>query len=127
VPQAIQRSINFPIYYPVQAKLPNGYELIKNSFTTPASDVVLYTVKYPAGKFIFSQQQRPSSNDIANFESQRIPIHYTMATPIGQAAVGVIGGQTIISLPTSNSWLLITGPQLARQKDILAVLNSLTK
>jgi len=126
VPANIRRAVGFAIYYPAATKLPPGYALRTNSFSMPASGVVVYQVDFPAGHFAVSEEAAPSASDLANFNNQRLPVHYNLNTGLGTASVGVIGKQTVISLPTHNqTWILITGPQVTHQKDIQALVNSL--
>jgi hypothetical protein len=130
VPKNISKSVNFPIYYPDQKKLPSGYTLSKSSFKSPQPGAVLYSVQYDNGKkLVFSVQQKPSDSDLAAFVKNYIPIHRQVLTLVGTATVGAIGPQTVVSLPTdSNTWIIVTGPANAYGTDNLAqVLKALKK
>jgi hypothetical protein len=129
VPQNLTTSVSFPIYYPDPQKLPAGYSLDKTSFTSPTKNVVLYTVNYGQNKkLIFSLQPRPSDNDLKNFNTQRIPIHIEFQSNLGNAELGIIGNQAIVSLPTNdNLWIIVTGPQNLTEKQVAPVLNDLIK
>ena len=131
VPKSIRQSVNFPIYYPDPKKLPAGYNLNQSSFKSINSDAIAYSVSYSNNKkLIFSVQKKPSDNELANFNKQYIPIHRQVLTLVGTATEGVIGSQTVVSLPAndSNAWIIITGPSDAYATTNLAqVLKAIRK
>jgi hypothetical protein len=129
VPERIQALVNFPIYYPNSQKLPAGYSLDKTSFTSPAKDVVLYTISYDQNKkMVFSLQTKPSDNDLKTFNNQRIPVHIEFQTKLGKAELGIIGSQAIVSLPTNdNVWIIVTGPQNLTQAQVAPIIESLIR
>lgn len=128
VPKNISRQLSFPVYYPDPKKLPAGYTLDTASFTSPEQGVVLYAVNYHGGKLVFSLQQKPSSADLEAFNQQRIPIHIEFTTKLGKAELGIIGNQAVVSLPTKdNLWIIVTGPQVLRERDIAPVIASLRR
>ena len=126
VPLAIRQSVGFSVYYPDPAKLPAGYRLDMQSFSNN-SLVVVYDVTYSGNqRLVFSVQQKPAATAIQNFTAKRLPLHLTVTTGIGTAAIGVIGTQTVVSLPTSgNAWLLVTGPLNTDQGKLSQVLQAL--
>lgn len=111
VPEQIRRSVPFAIYYPDPAKLPAGYHLDTNSFST-GNQAVLYTVKYAHNQHIvFTVQAKPSEADLKTFYANRLPLRTEVSTAVGTAAIGALGNQTIASLPTTGAaWLIITAP-----------------
>ena len=128
VPINIRGKVKFDVYFPVQSKLPNGYSLDINSFT--ANNVaVIYSVDFKSNiKLTFSIQQKPSPSDIQLFYSKYLPLHLIVNTPIGIGSIGVIGSQTVASLPTNtNSWVLITGPKNTNTNDLINILKSMKK
>ncbi len=128
VPGDVKHAVAFPVYYPQQSKLPAGYTLDTKSFT--ASDqAVIYAINYGSGqKITVSVQKRPSDNNLANFYKHSIPIHSDVLTMIGKAAVGAVGEQTMVSLPTNDrSWLIITGPATIDRDQLTQVLQSIVK
>lgn len=126
VPSQLTKDVNFPIYYPDPKKLPAGYTLDRGSFTSPAPGVILYAVNYNGGKLIFSIQQKPSASELKSFNTQRIPLHTSLKTKVGEAVIGAIGNQSIVSLPTnSNAWIIVTAPYATDQAKLADVLNVL--
>jgi hypothetical protein len=128
VPVSIQRKVNFPVYYPVQSKLPVGYTLNTSSFSV-GNGAAVYAVSYNQGKkIVFAVQQKPSAVDIQGFYTTHMPLHSDVNTPVGTAAIGVINQQTVVSLPTkSNAWLLITAPLNINQKHLKQVVQAIVK
>lgn len=130
IPKNISQSVSFPIYYPDQKKLPQGYTLSLKSFTSPQKGVILYSVKYKGKKLVFSLQKKPSDNDIQSFYLNYIPLRNKMQTQLGQAEIGAYrsGGnlQTVVSLPTNKgTWLIITAPYDINQNQLKQILDSL--
>lgn len=131
IPSNITKTVNFPLYYPNQKKLPVGYKLDTNSFQTPSQNVVVYSVIYSSQKkLVFSLQQKPSTDELASFNKQYLPIHRQVLTQVGTATEGAIGQQTVVSLPadTDNTWIIITGPSdIYGTANLTQVLRALTK
>jgi hypothetical protein len=128
VPSNVKKAVAFPVYYPLQSKLPDGYTLDTSSFR--ASDqAVVYTISYGQNqKIVTTVQKRPDDNELANFYKNTIPIHRDVLTLVGKAAVGAIGDQTFVSLPTDDtSWLILTGPSTIDRDQLDAVLKSIVK
>jgi hypothetical protein len=125
VPKSIAKQVSFPVYYPDPKHLPTGYKLDATSFTIPDKDVVLYAVKYSRGQLAFSVQAKPSEAELKQFTSQRIPLHTNLKTDVGEAAIGAIGNQSVVSLPTENAWIIVTGPYATDQSKLANVLKAL--
>lgn len=127
VPQNIKQAVSFPIYYPDAKKLPAGYTFNPASFST-GSGAVEFTVTNGGQKIAFTEQAKPSAQDLQNFASSRIPLHININTPVGTALLGAIGNNSVVSLPTNGStWLLAFAPSNLSQTSLEAVLNSLTR
>jgi hypothetical protein len=134
IPTSVSANLGFPIYYPSQSKLPNGYALNTHSFKRPIKNGVTYTVGYDNGKeIVFSLQSKPSSSSMQNFEASYIPLRNNYQTPVGQAELGAYdlkgNTETLVSLPVknSNTWIIITAPYNTNQNKLKQVLNSLEK
>jgi hypothetical protein len=131
VPKSVAQAVNFPVYYPDPQKLPAGYTLNTNSFTSPVKNGVTYSVSYDNGKkIVFSIQVKPTDSELQTFNSSYIPLRIDYQTPIGQAEIGAYNNhgdtQTLVSLPTkTNSWIIITAPYNIDQGNLKKVLSSL--
>jgi hypothetical protein len=125
IDKASAQTLGFDIYYPNQKLLPEGYVLDKKSFYY-SNQTIIYSVIYGNNqKIIFSDQVKPSSADLQDFNAKNIPLHTTENTSIGTATLGAIGSQSIASLPTkTNAWLIITAPGDINQQVLDKVLNS---
>jgi len=133
VPKSIQKQVNFHIYYPLQDKMPRGYEVDKSSFRTAESNVVLFSVDYGNGRsLVFSEAAKPAGDVIDKFNASAIPIHTQISTPVGKALVGAYGSgkdlRTIVSLPITNGpWLIVTAPSDINQADLQKVLQAISR
>jgi len=133
VPASISQAVDFPVYYPEQAKLPAGYTLDKGSFSSPVKNGVTYSVSYGANKkIVFSLQTKPSDNELQSFNSNYIPLRNDYQTPNGQAEIGAYNNhgtlETLASLPVSNGpWIIMTAPQDIDQNQLKQVIASLRR
>jgi hypothetical protein len=130
VPENIQKSVSFPVYYPDPKKLPVGYTLDASSFKNPVKDGITYNVNYGGGRLVFSVQPKPNDSELQNFASSYIPLNNQVQTSVGTAKIGAYDNhgalQTLVSLPTSsNSWLIITAPNKINQSDLKQVLKAI--
>ena len=104
VPRAISSQVDFPLYYPT--KFPSGFSLDTNSFSQ-SNKVVTYTVSYEGNKkLIFNIEVRPTNFDFEGFQSNATKI----SSSIGDAYVGSLGKNTVISITTEKSWIFIGVP-----------------
>jgi hypothetical protein len=133
VPENIQKSVSFPVYYPDPKKLPVGYTLDASSFKNPVKDGITYNVNYGGGRLVFSVQPKPSTTELDSFTASYIPLNNNYQTPIGQAELGAYnnGGkaatETLVSLPTDkNVWIIVTAPYNVNQDQLKEVLSSLS-
>ena len=126
IPSSYKSAVDYPVYYPDPSKLPANYHLNTNSFSTPAKGIILYTLSGKSGTVLnVSLQDKPSASNLKAFNSQRIPLHTTVDTPVGQAVVGAIGNQSVVSLPTSSkTWIIVTAPYDIDQSQLDQVLKS---
>lgn len=131
VPSKIAKAVDFPVYYPDPKKLPAGYTLDTTSFKNPVSNGISYSVDYGNGqKLVFSLQDKPSSSELQDFNSNYIPLHNDYKTPVGQAELGAYNNhgttESLISLPTNGkTWIIITAPYNTDQTKLKQVLSAL--
>ena len=118
--------LGFDIYYPNQKLLPQGYTLNKNSFSDN-DQAIIYTVSYGNNqKIVFSDQAKPSTDDLETFVAKNMPLSATYQTAVGKATIGAINAQSVVSLPTNtNAWLIITAPGNINQNQLNQLLNSI--
>jgi hypothetical protein len=128
VPLSIRRGVNFSVYYPDPAKLPAGCSLNTASFSS-GNQAVIYDVLCSSNKkIVFSVQQKPTATALQGFYKNHLPLHNDVKTNVGTAAIGAIGPQTVVSLPTNgNAWLIITTALPTNQTNLKQVLQTITK
>jgi hypothetical protein len=126
IPSYYRSSVDFPVYYPLPSKLPNGYTLASRSYTLPAKNVLVYAINYANGQHIdVSLQNKPSVTALSEFVRVHIPLHTVDNTSIGQATIGVLNNQTVASLPTNTgTWIITSAPININQLQLERVLGS---
>lgn len=129
VPLSISQAVNFPVYYPDQARLPAGYVFDTNSFRSPVENGVNYSINYGSGqRIVFTLQPKPSDSELKTFNASYIPLRTDFQTGIGQAEIGTYHQQTLASLPVAKGpWIVITAPPDIDQNQLKQVLQSLKK
>lgn len=104
IPHDITSQVDFPLYYPTE--LPAGFSLDKNSFTK-TNKVVTYVVTYEDDKkLIFNIQARPTNFDFDGFQSKG----KKLKSSLGDAYIGSLGQNTVVSIATSETWVFIGVP-----------------
>ena len=133
VPKSILSSVSYPVYYPSDSRLPEGYALDKSSIELVNPKVVILVVKYDSNNMVvFNEQANPGATIINQYQSNYIPIHTTVWTPLGNAILGAYNDghsiKTVVSLPVTNGpWIIVTAPSNINQTNLKEVLDSLTK
>lgn len=109
----------YSLFYP--RVLPPGFYIDKNSFEQ-TSAVTTYTIVYGGDKkLIFTMQPKPSNFNFEDFHKEGKRLN----SPIGQAYAGAVNERTVVSIPTDNSWLLISVPSEIKTSDLQKVLSGL--
>jgi hypothetical protein len=128
IPSKYTSSVTFPVYYPLASKLPSGYYLNKASYSLPAKDVLVYSIDFSNNQHLdVSLQQQPSLFNLNQFIKQHMPLNNSISTTVGKATIGDVNNHTVVSLPTNNTWIIVSGPINTSQTNLQQVLNSLTK
>ena len=111
------------IYYP--AKMPDGYAL--NATTVTKTETLLsYAISNGDDKdYFFSMQKTPRQSIVTNFESVQLTGAAPVDTAIGSAVIGVANGQTMASVVTDSSWIIITAPQGGKKSDLMYLVENL--
>lgn len=110
VPTSISKQVDFPLYYPDPTKMPQGYTLDRNSFSTNGQ-VVLFSVSHEENSIAFSLQKKPSADNLATFYKNQLQLRTETEVPLGKAAVGALNSQRFLSLPTkTDTWIIVTAP-----------------
>ena len=126
IPTSISKQVAFPIYYPDPAKLPAGYILDKDSFSTNGQ-VVVYGVTYSTDKKIaFTLQNKPSADKLATFYKNQLQLRTETQVPLGTVAFGTLTNQRFMSLPTkTETWLIATAPLDTDPKVLVQIIENL--
>jgi hypothetical protein len=105
LPANIKCQANFPLYYPT--KVPAGFRFDEAAYD-PETHVVTYDYSTVDGnKVYFSLQPKPAHFNFNDFNKKQISGGSQVSTSIGTATVGVLQKQTVSSLVTDKTWILI--------------------
>ena len=119
IPETISRAATFPVYYP--AALPPGFAIEPGS-VDHSQGVVTYTIRYDGNKQLaFTVQALPTDFDPDSLQTNARQLN----SSLGPAYVGAIGGKTVVSIVTSEAWLLIGVPSDIETSQLVAVLSDL--
>jgi hypothetical protein len=100
-----QKNVSFPVLIP--EKLPSGFTYKKGSVKT-SFGIVLYSLQDGKDKSIsFSQQAKPPISNFDDFYNRVLTNRTSVLSTQGKAVLGTNGNQTIGSLITGKSWILL--------------------
>jgi hypothetical protein len=123
IPSEILAAADFPLYYP--ETLPKGYAADPSSFSI-GKDVVTYAFTYgDEDKLAVSLQPIPSAFDFDTFYQKTMGGAVTLKTETGMARIGPMNGIQTISLVADKTWILITAPNGAANKDLVSIASAL--
>lgn len=126
VPQNIASSVNYPVYYPDSKKMPFGYSLDPQSFKTPSSNVVVYSVANgDSQKMAVSLETKPSNSQLQSLINRSFPLNSKVQTSLGTATIGSANNQTVALLPAAKALIIVTATQSVDQSDLIQLLKSL--
>ena len=105
LPAAIKKEANFTLYYPKQ--LPPGFHFDEAKYD-PSTKVVTYDYTNSAGnKIYFSLQPKPANFNFDAFNKKQLSGAHQIDTPVGTATIGILEQETVSSVVTDKTWLLI--------------------
>jgi hypothetical protein len=123
IPNDILTAANFPLYIPEE--LPKGYALDSNSYSS-TREVVSYTITYNKdSKLLVSLQPIPANFDFDTFYEKSMKDASSVSTSVGNAKIGRMNGIETISLLTKKTWVLITAPDGAADRDMSSIVKTL--
>lgn len=127
IPQSIQKSVSFPLYYP--DKLPANWQIEKNSFNKN-TDVVMYRISDKANvqkSISVSIQPQPRAFNFDKFYKETLAKSTQFTTDLGLAAIGEgENSYKIGSIATGDSWILASSSsQKVTNQDLRTILSSM--
>jgi hypothetical protein len=100
-----QKEVSFPVLAP--DKLHDGFTYKKGSVKT-SSGIVLYSLQDGKDKSVsVSQQAKPAISNFDDFYNRVLTNRTSVLSTQGKAVLGTNGNQTIGSLITGKSWILL--------------------
>lgn len=124
IPASIKQKAGFTLYYP--KSLPAGFHFDEASYD-PSTKVVTYDYATNGGnKLYFSLQPKPSSFNFDNFNKKQLSGAHQTSTPIGTATIGILQQETVSSVVTDKTWIIISAGEKINLDQLEQVSKSLT-
>ena len=124
LPANIKQEASFPLYYPT--KVPNGFHFDQAAYDS-STKVITYDYSTVNGnKIFFSLQPKPAHFNFDDFNNKQITGASQVTTPLGTATVGVLQKQTVSSIVTKDTWILIGAGTHVNLQQIEQVSQNLT-
>jgi hypothetical protein len=119
-----QKYSSFALYYPT--RLPKGYVINKDSFTSPTDGVLVYSIINGTKNITVSMQAQPAGLNISKLLATYSGTH-GVTTPIGSGTVGVQDNTTLIAhFLTGKTWMIVnTDVNTLPKADFETILKSL--
>jgi hypothetical protein len=105
LPVKIKQEANFPLYYPT--KVPTGFRFDEAAYDTETQVVSYDYSTIDGSKIFFTLQPKPANFDFNKFNNKQISGGTQIATKFGMATVGVLQKQTVSSIVTDKTWILV--------------------
>lgn len=122
-PESVKQQAHFPLYYPTE--LPEGFRFDQAAYDASVN-VMTYDYSTPDGNRIyFSLQPKPKKFDFDRFNKKQLTGTSQVETPVGTATVGVLQEQTVSSVVTDKTWVLITSGEKVSLQQLQQVSQSL--
>lgn len=108
ISNSIKQQVDYTLYYP--AKLSDDFHFDEIAFDQETK-VVTYKYSSSDKSIFFSLQKKPDGLNYDEFRNKQMTGIREVKTSIGTASAGTLQNQTVSSLLTDNTWVLITaGP-----------------
>jgi hypothetical protein len=125
LPKSVKEQAHFPLYYPT--KVPPKFRFDSAAYDASAN-VVTYDYSTPdGGKIFFSLQPKPSNFNFDDFRKKQLSGAHQVSIPLGTATIGVLQGQTVSSVVTDKTWILIGSGEKVSIDQLEKVSQSLAK
>jgi hypothetical protein len=126
-PALLHKETSFPLFCVDPQKLPKG-AVSHAARASGNRETVLFAIQDGQQTLSVSQQHKPPQDQLVNFVSNVIPLHFEVNTSVGKAYVGVSQKKTLVSLPTKDTtWILVTAPENYDPDKMTNVLQAFTK
>lgn len=108
IPDSVEQQVDYTLYYP--AKLSSDFHFDEIAFDEETK-VVTYKYSSDEKSVFFSLQKKPEDLNYEEFRNTQMTGVREVKTPIGTAYAGTLQNQTIGSILTDTTWILMTaGP-----------------
>jgi hypothetical protein len=123
LPYTVKQQAHFQLYYPTF--VPDGFRFDEAAYD-PSTKVVTYDYSTINGNRIyFSLQPKPAGFNFDKFNKKQLTGTSQVATPLGTATVGVLQEQTVSSIVTDKTWIIISSGEKVSLDQLQQVSKSL--
>ena len=124
LPADIRQEAGFTLYYP--AHVPTGFRFDEAKYD-PSAKVVTYDYANADGnKIYFSLQPKPANFDFNDFNKKQLSGAHQIDTPVGTATIGILQPETVSSVVTNKTWILISAGEKVSLDQLEQASKSLT-
>jgi hypothetical protein len=117
--------IDYPLYYPTE--LPKGFSYKKNSIKI-SEIATIYTLTYEKDKKLFiSNQPKPKEVIFKDFYDRLLKNKADVTSNQGKAVTGIVADQSVGSLVTDKTWVILNAPNDIKGQDLTDIVSSLSK
>jgi hypothetical protein len=119
----VKEQASFPLYYPTD--LPKGFRFDQAAFDASVNVLTYDYSTVDGNRIYFSLQPKPKKSDYDRFSKKQLTGPSQIETQVGQATIGVLQGQTVSSVLTDKTWILITSGENVNLQQLEQVSQSL--
>lgn len=106
IPANLLKGLSFQVYYPYH--LPPGYAVNPDSFSRKGNVLIFAIKNTNTGKSIaVTEEAKPSDINLDQQSPVPLPTDKTFFTPVGHATISQWGTNTVSSLVTDQTWVIL--------------------
>lgn len=124
LPADIKQEAGFRLYYPEQ--VPAGFHFDEAKYDSSAKVVTYDYTNTDGNKIYFSLQPKPANFNFNDFNKKQLSGAHQIDTPSGTATIGILQQETVSSVVTDKSWVLISAGEKVSLDQLEQVSKSLT-
>jgi hypothetical protein len=123
IPASIRKSVDYSLYQP--GWLPPKAYIQRGTFRATAG-IVTFFITYDGNRQLaVTEQAKPAQFDFAHFYQTQIDGQKVVQTPIGRAVLGTFTGNSLASVTSDQTWVMLSAPDGIAATDLEHIVKSL--
>jgi hypothetical protein len=106
LPADVKQEANFALYYPKE--VPSGFHFDQAKYDASTRVVTYDYTTSDGNKLYFSLQPKPAKFNFDNFNKKQLAGAHQTETPVGTATIGILQQETVSSVVTDKTWIIIS-------------------